>query len=135
MMQLINPKALGTPSGYSNGVLAPGGLLFVAGQVAWDQHEQIVSDRFAEQFERALANILAVVTDAGGTPESLMKLTIFVTDKREYIEQRREVGEKYRRLMGRHYPAMTLVEVKSLLEPGARVEIEGVAFLGGVPVE
>lgn len=129
LMRSINPVVLGKPNGYTNGVLADGGLMCIAGQVAWDDQARIVSDHFADQFDRALANVLAVVQEAGGSPRSLMKLTIFVTDKDQYLAQRKEIGERYRQRMGRHYPAMTLVEVKSLLEPDARVEIEALAYI------
>ena len=127
----INPKALVPPRGYSNGMLypAPGQLLFLAGQVGWDSTGQIVSARFADQFDQALANLIAVVTDAGGTPASIGKLTIFVLDIAEYARARKDIGERYRQRMGSHYPAMTLVEVRALLEEGARVEIEGIAWL------
>jgi enamine deaminase RidA (YjgF/YER057c/UK114 family) len=130
-LKLINPESLGRPRGYSNGVLAPQGarLLFIAGQVAWDARQQIVSDDFAEQFERALRNVLAVVGEAGGTSDSIARLVIYVTDKREYVARTEEVGERWRALMGRHYPAMALVEVKSLLDDAAKVEIEGIAAL------
>lgn len=129
--KIINPESLGRPRGYANGVLAEGGgrLLFVAGQIAWDGRQQIVSDDFAEQFGRALANVLAVVTEAGGTAESVARLTIYVTDKREYVARTREIGERWRALMGNHYPAMSLVEVSALLEDRARVEIEATAVL------
>lgn len=129
--EIINPEQLGRPRGYSNGVLAPAGgrLLFVAGQIAWDERQRIVSDDFVEQFGRALANVLAVVAEAGGSPEHVARLTIYVTDKREYQSRTREIGERWRALMGRHYPAMALVEVKGLLEDGARVEIEAAAVL------
>jgi enamine deaminase RidA (YjgF/YER057c/UK114 family) len=130
-LKLVNPESLGRPRGYSNGVLAPQGarLLFIAGQVAWDARQQIVSDDFAEQFERALRNVLAVVGEAGGTSDSITRLVIYVTDKREYIARTEEVGERWRALMGRHYPAMALVEVRSLLDDAAKVEIEGIAAL------
>lgn len=130
-MDFINPKDWGRPRGYSNGVLAPAGarLLFVAGQIAWDEGQRIVSDDFVEQFDRALANVLAVVEAAGGTARSLARLVIYVTDKREYSARTREVGECWRARMGRHFPAMALVEVKSLLEDGAKVEIEAIAVL------
>ncbi len=112
-------------------MLAPAGgrLLFVAGQVGWDESEQIVGDGFAEQFEQALANVVTVVRAAGGEPEHLGRLTIYVTDKREYTAAASTVGETYRRLVGSHYPAMALVEVRGLLEPGAKVEIEASAVL------
>jgi len=127
----INPADVAHPVGYSNGVAyARGGsVVFLAGQVGWNAAGEMVSDRFDEQFDQALANLLAVVTAAGGTPESIGKLTIFVVDRAEYIAARKAIGVQYRRRMGRHFPAMTLVEVRALLEPGARVEIEGIAWL------
>ena len=127
----INPAELGEPRGYSNGMLAPPGarLLFVAGQVGWDERQEIVGEGFAEQFGAALKNVVAVVRHAGGRPEHLARLTIYVTDRRDYLAELEEVGAVYRGIMGRHYPAMALVEVKALLEPGAKVEIEGTAAL------
>jgi enamine deaminase RidA (YjgF/YER057c/UK114 family) len=129
--ELINPESLGAPRGYSNGVLTPsnGRLLFIAGQVAWDEQQQIVSSDFVEQFDRALANLIKVVTEAGGTPQQIARLVLYVTDKNEYCGRTREIGERWRARMGRHFPAMTLVEVKGLLEDGAKVEIEGIAVL------
>ena len=129
-MKIINPADLAEPRGYNNGVLAQdGSLLFVAGQIGWDNRQRIVSEDFALQFEQALANVLAVVRDAGGDATNITRLLIFVTDKREYLAQIKDVGAAYRRLMGKHYPAMTLVEVKSLLEDEAKVEIEATAVL------
>jgi enamine deaminase RidA (YjgF/YER057c/UK114 family) len=127
----VNPGSLGAPRGYSHGMLAPAGgrLLAVAGQIAWDERQEIVAGGFPEQFGQALANVLAVVREAGGGPEHVAQLTLFVTDKDDYLASLREVGEVYRRLMGRHYPAMALVEVAALLEPGARVEIQGLAVV------
>jgi len=133
-MTIINPEALVEPRGYSNGVLFEGGsVLFVAGQIGWDRESRIVSDGFAEQFAQALANVLAVVRNAGGGPESIGRLLIFVTDKDEYSSSLRDVGAAYRQLMGKHFPAMTLVEVKSLLEPLAKVEIEALAVITNAP--
>jgi enamine deaminase RidA (YjgF/YER057c/UK114 family) len=130
-MEIINPEHLGRARGYSNGVIAPAGgrLLFVAGQIAWDGRQRIVGEDFVEQFDRALANVLTVVIEAGGRPEQIARLTVYVTDKREYRARTREIGERWRALMGRHYPAMSLVEVKGLLEDGAKVEIEATAVL------
>lgn len=127
----INPESLGAPRGYANGVLteAGGRLLFVAGQVAWDQHQQIVSDDLVEQFDRALANVITIVTEAGGTASQIARLILYVVDKNEYRSKMKEIGEQYRARMGRHFPAMVLVEVKSLLEDGAKIEIEGTAVL------
>jgi enamine deaminase RidA (YjgF/YER057c/UK114 family) len=130
-MKYINPESLGRPRGYTNGLLATPGarLLFIAGQVGWDEQQRIVSEDFVEQFDRALRNVLTVVGEAGGDVGGVARLVIYVTDKREYIARTEEIGERWRALMGRHYPAMTLVEVKSLLEDGAKVEIEGIAVL------
>ena len=127
----INPESLGAPRGYSNGVLteAGGRLLFIAGQVAWNQQQQIVSDDLVKQFDRALVNLIAVVSEARGTPEQIAGLIIYVTDKDEYKRRMKEIGERYRARMGKHFPAMVLVEVKSLLEDDAKIEIEGIAVL------
>ena len=127
---IINPDALGKPSGYSNGLLFEGGaLLFIAGQVGWDRDRIFVSDDFAAQFAQALENVLAVVHAAGGGPENIARLAIYVTDKKEYSSRLRDVGSAYRQLMGKHFPAMTLVEVNGLLEDLAKVEIEATAIL------
>ncbi len=129
-MTIINPEALGQPRGYNNGVLFEGGsLLFIAGQVGWDREQRIVSDDFAIQFAQALENVLAVVREAGGGPENIARLAIFVTDKEEYNSKIRDVGTAYRQLMGKHFPAMTLVEVSRLLEHLAKVEMEAIAVL------
>ncbi|MDX6530536.1 MAG: hypothetical protein QOH41_2826 [Blastocatellia bacterium] len=126
----INPESLGAPRGYSNGVLTEGGrLLFIAGQIAWDQQQKIVSADIVEQFDRALANLVAVVTEAGGEPDQIARLVIYVTDKSDYRARLKEIGECYRARMGKHFPAMVLVEVKSLLEDSAKIEIEGTAVL------
>jgi enamine deaminase RidA (YjgF/YER057c/UK114 family) len=129
--EFINPESLGAPRGYSNGVLtgAGGRLLFIAGQVAWNQQQHIVSQNIVEQFDQALANVLTVVTESGGRLEQIARLIIYVTDKNEYRNRMKEIGERYRARMGKHYPAMVLVEVKSLLENGAKIEIEGMAVL------
>jgi enamine deaminase RidA (YjgF/YER057c/UK114 family) len=128
---LINPESLGAPRGYSNGVLTEPGsrLLFIAGQVAWDQQQRIVAGDLLGQFDRALANVITVVTEAGGKPEQIARLVIYVTDKDEYRVHMKEIGERYRARMGKHFPAMVLVEVAGLLEDRAKVEIEGVAVL------
>jgi enamine deaminase RidA (YjgF/YER057c/UK114 family) len=127
----INPEALGAPRGFSHGVVAPAGsrLLFVAGQVGWDHQQRLAPGGFVPQFERALENIRAVVELAGGRMDEICRLTIYVTDRRLYELELRAVGEAYRRVVGRHFPAMALVEVAALLEPGALVEIEATAAL------
>ncbi len=129
--EFINPESLGAPHGYANGVLteAGGRLLFVAGQVAWDQQQQVVSDDLVEQFDRALQNVITVVTEAGGKPEQIARLILYVTDKNEYRSKMKEIGQRYRACMGKHFPAMVLVEVAGLLEDRAKIEIEGTAVL------
>ena len=127
----INPQTLGMPRGYSNGILteANGRLLFVAGQIGCDQANKIVSSDFVKQFDQALANVLAVVKEAGGTAEQVTRLTMYVTDRTEYVTHTRAVGECYRDRMGKHFPAMALIEVKGLLDPAAKIEIEATAVL------
>ena len=131
MMEPINPAELGAPRGYSNGMLAAAGgrILFVAGQIGWDREQKFVSQEFSPQFAQALSNVLAVVHEAGGRPEHIGRLTLYVVDRSEYLRDIKLVGQHYRALMGRHFPAMALVEVKSLLEPLARVEIEATAVI------
>lgn len=127
----INPEELGAPSGYANGRLAPAGsrMLCIAGQLGWNEHQRLVSEDFSEQFGQALRNVAAVLKAAGGEPAHLMRMTIYVTDKADYLAQRREVGRQYRAILGRHYPAMVLVQVAALLEPAAKVEISADAAL------
>lgn len=129
--EIINPESLGEPKGWTNGLLAPAGgrVLFVAGQTARDAAGRIVGDDVVAQWERALDNVLAVVRAAGGGPEHIGRMTIFVTSRAEYLESRRALGEVWRRLMGSHYPAMTLVEVSALVDEGARVEVEATAVV------
>jgi enamine deaminase RidA (YjgF/YER057c/UK114 family) len=129
--EFINPDSLGAPSGYSNGVLteANGRLLFIAGQIGWNENQQIASDDLVEQFDQALANVIAVVAEAGGRPDQIARLIIYVTDKNEYRSRMKELGERYRARMGKHFPAMVLVEVAGLLEDRAKIEIEGTAVL------
>lgn len=129
--QLINPDSLGAPKGYSNGVLtdAGGRVLFVAGQIGWDAKQRIVSENMVEQFDRALANVISVVAEAGGRPDQIARMVIYVTDRTAYLENRTLIGERYRARVGKHFPAMVLVEVKSLLDEHAKVEIEAVAVL------
>lgn len=130
-LTLINPESLGAPSGYTHGLLADSNskLLFISGQVAWDEQQKIVSDDFVEQFDRALANVLTVVHAAGATPVHIVRLVVYVTNRVEYRYRTHEVGERYRKHMGKHFPAMVLVEVAGLLEDAAKVEIEGMAVL------
>jgi enamine deaminase RidA (YjgF/YER057c/UK114 family) len=128
---LINPESLGAPSGYSNGLLVDGGgkLLFIAGQIAWDNNQKIVNDDFVEQFDKALANVITVLRAAGGEAENIARLVIYVTNKLEYRERTKEVGDRYRKHMGKHFPAMVMVQVAGLLDDRAKVEIEGMAVI------
>jgi enamine deaminase RidA (YjgF/YER057c/UK114 family) len=130
MAQVVNPETLGSPKGYSNGMLMPAGqILFVAGQIGWDGGGQFVSPELPEQFDKALENVLTVVKEAGGSAEHIGRLTLYVTDKKAYGEQMRAIGKAYRKHMGRHFPAMALVEVADLFEDGALVEIEATAVI------
>ena len=128
---VINPKSLGAPSGYSNGLLtdAGGRLLFIAGQIAWNEKQKIVSDDFVEQFDKALENVVAVLDAAGGKPADVVRLIIYLTNKIEYRERTRDVGKCYQKHMGKHFPAMVLVQVAGLVDNAAKVEIEGMAVL------
>ena len=128
-MDIVNPGDWPKPKGYSNGVKGKGEVLFIAGQIGWNKENKIVSPDFAAQTRQALENVAAVVRAAGGQPADVARMTWYVVDKAEYLAAAQQVGEDYRSIFGKHFPAMTLVEVKSLLEPGAKVEIEATAVL------
>jgi enamine deaminase RidA (YjgF/YER057c/UK114 family) len=128
-MQFLHPKHWAPAKGFANGVAAEGRQIYVAGQVGWNAQQTFESDDFVAQVEQALANIVAVLAEAGAGPEHLVRLTWFVIDKREYLARLAEVGHAYRRVFGRHFPAMTLVQVAALLEDRAKVEIEATAVL------
>jgi enamine deaminase RidA (YjgF/YER057c/UK114 family) len=129
-LQRIDPPELSRPRGFSHGVVVPAGrLLFVAGQVAHDREGAVVSDGFADQFGQALANFMAVAHAAGGTAEGLASMTVYVTDRDEYVAASRAVGEAWRQHVGKVFPAMALVEVSRLVDPRAKVEIMGVVAL------
>ncbi len=134
-LDAFNPEALGAPSGWTNGLLGPAGgrTLFVAGQDASEIGGSVQTDDFVEQFGIVLGKILQVVREAGGRPEDIGRLTIFVTDLDAYRASRKEVGVAYREHMGRHFPAMALVEVRRLVDPRAKVEIEATAILPESP--
>lgn len=125
----ILPEGWPRPKGYANAVMAEGRSLFVAGQVGWRPDGVFETDDFAGQAAQALSNIAAILAAAGGRPEHLTRLTWFVTDKQAYLDAQKEIGAAYRKIIGRHYPAMSVIEVKGLLEPRARVEIEATAVL------
>ncbi len=127
--QILQPGGWPAPCGYSNGILAQGRQVFVAGQIGWNASAQLVSDDFAQQVRQALENVDAVLREAGAAPEHVVRMTWYVTDKREYLRCRNAVGTAYRDIMGAHYPAMTLIEVSGLMEVGAKVEIEATAVV------
>jgi enamine deaminase RidA (YjgF/YER057c/UK114 family) len=129
MTHVVTPLHFPKPRGYANGIVASGRQLFISGQIAWDKEARIVSTDFATQFLQALDNVIAVAREAGGATEHLVKLLVFVTDLDAYRTATRDIGEGWRARMGKHYPAMSLVKVAGLLEPGALVEIEGIAVL------
>jgi enamine deaminase RidA (YjgF/YER057c/UK114 family) len=128
-MQFLQPKGWKRPRGYANGIVAEGRMIFLAGQVGWDEDERFGCDSFAGQAEQALRNIVAILAEAGAGPQHLVRLTWFVVDKAEYLASQEATGEAYRRVIGRHFPAMSVVEVKGLYEDGARLEIEATAVL------
>ncbi len=129
MARTVLPEGWKRPRGYANGMAASGELLAVAGQIGWDGQERFASDEFGPQFHQALANVVAVVEAAGGTADNLISLTIYVTDKREYIAAIEAVGHSYRALIGKHFPTMALIGVHELLEDRAKVEIQALAVL------
>jgi enamine deaminase RidA (YjgF/YER057c/UK114 family) len=128
---IVNPPALGRPSGWNNGLLAPAGgrLLFVAGQAAADATGAVPPASFTDQWDRALARVVEVVRAAGGAPEHIARLTVYVTDRAAYLASRKPLGEIHRRHLGRHYPAMALVAVQALVDPNALLEMEATAVL------
>ncbi len=127
--RVIQPEGWPRPRGYSNGMAASGEVLAIAGQIGWDETETLVSSEFLPQFDKALRNVAAVLEAAGGQPHHLISLTLYVTDKRQYIAAGAELGKTYRTVLGKHFPTMALVQVADLLEPGAVVEIQGLAVL------
>lgn len=125
----LQPKDWAPPQGYANGIAATGRVVFVAGQIGWNARAELVSRELTAQVEQALKNILAVIAEAGGEARHITRLTWFVTDKAAYVTQRKEIGAAYRRVIGKHFPTMTLIVVAGLLEEGALVEIEATAVV------
>ena len=131
-IESIEPEGWAPPRGYANALKVEGAstLLFLAGQIAWDAEQRLVgADDMAAQFRQALENVMTLVREGGGEPESIVRMTVYVTDKQRYLASTREIGQAWRELLGRHYPAMALVQVADLLEEGAMVEIEATAAL------
>jgi enamine deaminase RidA (YjgF/YER057c/UK114 family) len=129
MAEFLQPPGWAAPKGYSNGVSASGRQIFLAGQIGWNESQQLVSSRFAVQARQALQNIVALLAQAGGRPEHLVRLTWFVTNLDEYRAELKEIGAAYREVIGRHYPSMSVVGIAALLEQGAKVEIEATAVI------
>lgn len=128
-MQILQPEGWAPPKGYSNGVAARGTVIFVGGQIGWNARQQFESDDFVVQTRTALANVVAVLAAAGAQPRHITRMTWYVTDKAEYVRNYKGVGTAYREIIGRHFPAMTAIEVKALIEDRAKVEIEATAVV------
>jgi len=127
--KIIQPESWTPAKGYANGVLTDDGRLFIAGQIGWNSHQEFESDDFVEQMEQTLCNIVDVVESAGGAVSDIVRLTWYVIDKQEYVARQREIGAVYRKILGRHFPAMTLVIVAGLVEDRALLEIEATAVI------
>ncbi|MGP9588837.1 RidA family protein [Halomonas sp. AOP42-B2-16] len=130
--QLLHPSHWKPAIGYANGVLASGQTIFVGGQVGWNADQVFESDDFVMQVNQALQNIVAILKEANAGPEHIVRLTWYVTDKREYLARLREVGGAYREVLGKHFPAMTMIQVAGLVEDQAKVEIEVTAVIPAV---
>ena len=128
-MQILQPPGWATPRGYANGIAATGRIVFVAGQVGWNANGAFESRDFVAQSRQALANIVAVLAEAGGRPEHIARMIWYVVDKDEYLASLTELGRAYREVIGSHFPAMTAVQVVALIEDGAKVEIEATAVV------
>jgi enamine deaminase RidA (YjgF/YER057c/UK114 family) len=127
--EFLQPPGWAAPKGYSNGVSTRGRQIDRAGQIGWNESQQLVSTRFAVQVRQALQNIMVLLAQAGGRPEHLVRLTWFVTTLDEYRAEQKDIGTAYRDVIGRHYPPMSVMQVVSLVEPGAKVEIEATAVV------
>jgi len=128
-MKILQPADWAPPKGYANGIAARGQLVFVAGQIGWNAAQELESTDLVAQARQALANIVAVLAEAGARPEHIVRMTWYVIDKREYRDAYGSLGAVYREVIGRHFPAMTAVEVSGLLEDGAKIEIEATAVI------
>ena len=128
-MQILQPPSWPKPRGYSNGIAARGRLVFVAGQVGWNEQEKFETSEFVGQAKQALKNIVAVLAQGGAKPEHIVRMTWYVIDKKEYLAAWRDLGSAYREVIGKHYPAMAAMQVVGLVEDGARLEIEATAIV------
>ncbi|MEE2996096.1 MAG: RidA family protein [Pseudomonadota bacterium] len=128
-MRYLNPPGWKRPKGYSNGILAEGRFVFVAGMVGWNAEEKFESDNFVTQFRQALVNTVSVLKEGGAGPDDICRMTMYFTDKKEYLTQLTEVGQVYRDVIGMNFPAMAAVQVAALMEDEAKVEIETTAIV------
>ena len=128
-MNILQPAGWPRPKGYSNGISARGRTIFTAGVIGWDEREMIISHRFELQFAQVLRNILAILAEDGAGPEHIVRMTCYITDRVQYLKLRDELAPIWQSIMGRHYPAMALVEVKALVNSSALVEIEATAVV------
>lgn len=128
-MQILNPAEWAKPKGYANGIAAEGRQVFVAGQIGWNAEGKFESDDLVDQTRQALRNIVRVLAEAGARPEHIVRLTWYVVDKHDYMARNADLGKAYRDILGKHFPAMTLVQVAALLEDRAKVEIEATAVI------
>jgi len=129
MTEFLQPPGWAAPKGYSNGISTRGRQIYLAGQIGWNESQQLVSSRFSVQVRQALQNIMTLLAHAGGRPEHLVRLTWFVTSLDEYRGELKDIGAAYRDVVGRHYPVMSVVQVAGLVEHGAKVEIEATAVV------
>jgi enamine deaminase RidA (YjgF/YER057c/UK114 family) len=128
-MQKLQPPGWSRPKGYANGVAAEGRLVFVAGQVGWEEDETFRTRDFTDQVRQCLGNTLAVLAEAGAGPEHVVRMTWYITDRREYLANLEGMGRVYREMMGNHFPAMAMVQVAALIEDDAKVEVETTAVV------
>ena len=128
-MRILAPRGWKPPIGYSNGIAASGTMVFVAGQVGWNAQQVFESDEIVPQFEQALKNVLAVLAEAGGKPADVCRMTAYCCDKPAYLAARRELGRIWKRLMGSHYPAMSMIFVSDLLDSPGKIELEATAVI------
>ena len=128
-MQTVNPEGWPRPRGYANAVIAEGRTVFLAGMVGWNEAEEFETDELAGQFRQALTNIVTVLKAADSGPEHLVRLTWFIADKEEYLRSLKEIGAAYRDIIGRHFPAMSVIEVRGFIEARAVLEIEATAVI------
>ena len=128
-MKILHPQGWAPPVGYANGIAAQGTVVFVAGQVGWDAAQKFRSEDIVPQFEQALKNVLAVLAEAGGRAEHICRITAYCCDKPAYLAARPQLGRIWRSLMGRHFPAMSMIFVSDLLDAPGKIEIEATAVI------